>query len=1040
MNQALIRADQLIQESALILKKNDTLNIDQLHLNEDDHLYVYRKEELLFWSNTSLVPQRRDLPRSDPFRLYETNTGTYLVYWSSHSGYDIFYLLPLAVRYEVENDYLQASANPIIFPIRTVQLFSTRQGESLPVIHSSGTYLFSFIPNIHEWHDQDKYSDIVLLVFLIGLFLAVSFLIKLIYYQAYKGRFEQGLVVLLLAMLLFFVLNRVFNLPERFILSPEWLYFYRFPWGTYTLGSILPTSLGMFLIVFYVFRFFFYSKLYRQLLTAGFLLEWFIPLVLLLTTFILVALGYHLFYALSLGHAYSLDLYQDIHFTTAKWFSFVVFLTYSATYFTWVHICVKVTSRLLYVDKYVIPLLLFSAVLSILFVHKTDFFVLSLFGGHLLYVLSIYLFRLAEGLGNLKYRHFIYFLISGCFSAILGATAFYQRAQDEMENSKKSFAKQTLLENDQSAEHVLANAADQIRNDIFIKNRLIAAVGRKELIEQRVKRIYLSTYFDRYDIQVSVFDAQGIPFLDDEGMSYNELRKRYGESKYATEYPNLVFIKGTGPSLPNRYLYFIDVNRFGTNVGHIVLNLKLKRVVPHSVYPELLLDKRYASKDEFKDLSYAVFENGTLSYSSGDFNYARNFPFLLLQNDFLYRRGINVEGYSHLGIEGEETTKQIVVSSVIYHPRHVLTNVASLFLLQAVGLLFSILAFSGFLGIQRRSLTYATRIQIYLNLAIFIPLFVISVSMVSIIASTYSEDTRNNYVSKAENIARNLAEDLQAWRSDDYSREQFYSRLNQLSKYTEADINIYTMQGQLLASSQPLIYENHLRAEYINPYALMEIKGHAVKSVLMNELVGKLRFKSVYIVLKSPETGDELAILGVPFFDSRRDLEAQLIKVISNVIGIFTIVFIGFLIISYFASRSLTFPLRFITNTLRKTDFDQKTTPLIWKNNDELGLMLSEYNRMMANLEASRRALSRSEKETAWREMAKQVAHEIKNPLTPMKLGLQHLERMIKEGRVFEPPQLEQPVQSLLHQVEILDDIASSFPLCQNAYPGEQAL
>jgi nitrogen fixation/metabolism regulation signal transduction histidine kinase len=89
--------------------------------------------------------------------------------------------------------------------------------------------------------------------------------------------------------------------------------------------------------------------------------------------------------------------------------------------------------------------------------------------------------------------------------------------------------------------------------------------------------------------------------------------------------------------------------------------------------------------------------------------------------------------------------------------------------------------------------------------------------------------------------------------------------------------------------------------------------------------------------------------------------------------------------------------------------------------------MVTEYNRMLVNLEDSKKALAKSEKESAWREMARQVAHEIKNPLTPMKLTLQHMQRVIDEDGEDQGETRLRQINALLEQIETLNDIATSF-------------
>ena len=173
-------------------------------------------------------------------------------------------------------------------------------------------------------------------------------------------------------------------------------------------------------------------------------------------------------------------------------------------------------------------------------------------------------------------------------------------------------------------------------------------------------------------------------------------------------------------------------------------------------------------------------------------------------------------------------------------------------------------------------------------------------------------------------------------------------------------------------------------------------------------------------------------MLSIPFFESRNEVEQQIIQVLTNMMNIFTFVFIAFLIISYLASMLLTYPLKYITQKIKRTSLSDYNEPLSWESNDEIGLMVGEYNRMLVNLEASKAALARTEKESAWREMAKQVAHEIKNPLTPMKLSLQHLKRRLQEEYrtgmdAQEVQAVEKPVDNLLLQVDTLNDIASSF-------------
>jgi len=100
---------------------------------------------------------------------------------------------------------------------------------------------------------------------------------------------------------------------------------------------------------------------------------------------------------------------------------------------------------------------------------------------------------------------------------------------------------------------------------------------------------------------------------------------------------------------------------------------------------------------------------------------------------------------------------------------------------------------------------------------------------------------------------------------------------------------------------------------------------------------------------------------------------------------------------------------------------------IVWERNDEIGALVNEYNKMVQKLEESANALAKAERETAWREMAKQVAHEIKNPLTPMKLSIQYLQRSMETGHSNIKELSNQVAATLVEQIDQLSNIAGDF-------------
>jgi two-component system nitrogen regulation sensor histidine kinase NtrY len=131
--------------------------------------------------------------------------------------------------------------------------------------------------------------------------------------------------------------------------------------------------------------------------------------------------------------------------------------------------------------------------------------------------------------------------------------------------------------------------------------------------------------------------------------------------------------------------------------------------------------------------------------------------------------------------------------------------------------------------------------------------------------------------------------------------------------------------------------------------------------------------------------------------------------------------------ITVFISNRLTSPLGMLSKGLASFELGKKSEHLTYSGRDEIGDMVKQYNRMVDEIEESASKLANSEREYAWREMAKQVAHEIKNPLTPMKLNIQQLYKSWKDGVPGFEKKLEKFTKNQIEYIENLSSIASAF-------------
>jgi two-component system nitrogen regulation sensor histidine kinase NtrY len=322
-------------------------------------------------------------------------------------------------------------------------------------------------------------------------------------------------------------------------------------------------------------------------------------------------------------------------------------------------------------------------------------------------------------------------------------------------------------------------------------------------------------------------------------------------------------------------------------------------------------------------------------------------------------------------------------------------------------------------------LFFSARIQLYLNLAFFIPLIIVSISTLGLTSRSSQQQLNEEYLNKSRVFSQQMISYLDEERNDHDASVVLENRLTDLAKLSDLDANIFTPDGLLMTTSQPLIFESNLLSPYINADAYARVRN-GENVFIESEHVGALNYFVSYAVLKSSQTGQLIGVLGIPFFQSAYLLEKIQSVILINILNIFAFIFIVLLLLSYVVADRLTFPLRFITQSLRRTSLTKSNTPLTWPAEDEIGLMVKEYNAMLFKLSESKNELEQTQREKAWREIAQQVAHEIKNPLTPMKLTLQQLERSYQTGN-NSLEKTSKAIHALLGQVDTLNDIASSF-------------
>lgn len=1015
----------LLDEHLQDISSTAVVSLDRLFSryakNETMPFFLFEDGEVIYWSTNRFVPKYGTLKGTYLYKFLTLKSGQYLVKRkvinsAQNRVVEIYALLPLTSVTAISDEFVESGMNASLFGRSNYNLTGIESNPEDAIYSAEGIFLFSFEGNPQMKKEYPVYDLMIFLFYLLAIFLFVR--AGFVYATKLKEKYSLFVGAALFAF--FLLVFRYYSIIYEYPLSiMEWHIFDPFDYadGQWqpSIGDLLVNVLTVLALVLFIF-----SSSYRAVLK---LRRYESILIFLL----FVGLTWHFLYQLDsmiVNGQWSFDIAEEISFTTSKLLGYLAVFICAAMPVMMLHLLLLKIELSHYRRQVtwacgslgVIALVLY-------FLIETSLFgvvgLLGVYGGLIL------LFGLASQLSKLNYNSFLHLFLSSFIWSAMALLIVNQRVVTESLLNKTALAIDLQSENDITAEYLLNEAKINIESDILIQNNISNPFSPKDLIEQKIRRVYLGDYFDKYDIEINLFNGNGKP-INANVLDFDVLKEVYAIEDNATEFESLYFLNDEFPQALKQYYLFCEVERYGTIIGYVMLKLDRKRQLNNSILPKLLLDQE-TSPNLKNGLSYAFFKDGLLEEQNGTFNYRRNFNTQLLLNEKAKEEGIVENEFLHMafdtGIEGQ----QLVISSPVYPIEYKVTNFSILFLFM-IALIMTVFGLASILtNVRKQQTTLSTKVQILLNFAFFLPLITVSIIVLQLVNETVEENLEEKYLSTTRSAAENLSNALFFFlqgRND--NNESLENRIAEISQYAGADINLFNINGQLIATNQRLIFENDLLAPYANPDAVASIIESRNVGELQLEQVGDVKYKATYYAIVGGDARRLLGVLSMPFFDSQGELVDEQREILSNILNAFTMIFMVFVILSFLASRIITYPFTYLTKKIRTTTLTRENEPLVWQADDEIGLLVREYNTMLLNLEKSKKALAQSEKESAWREMAQQVAHEIKNPLTPMKLKLQHLKRVLSQAAT-EVNEYEKPINNLLDQVETLSDIATSF-------------
>ncbi len=633
-------------------------------------------------------------------------------------------------------------------------------------------------------------------------------------------------------------------------------------------------------------------------------------------------------------------------------------------------------------------------------------------------------------LSQRKRQHAQYLLLHllGACMLLAGVISFITETETlKKENIQKeeliSTLPSTLLqERDFEVEERLLDIWNQMQEDQTLQNIPRIIFNTPELYANYLKKHFFSNQLDNYDLQVVI--CHPYDYLQIVGSTTPPNCYAYFENMLEEEGER---IKNTGFYWQNNnngrvsYLGFLKMDKNTTAETTIFIDLESQILSEGQGYPEMLRDNNNKKHNLPSRFSYARYVNDHLISSSGDFRYAPSDKWIPEYESNYYSFNFNKERHLVYTISDNSCF-------VLSEPRQSILSPLYAFIYTFLMVYLSFLTvymITHNLKIKlQRTISNDIRFTIYGVL--LISLILVGSASVFFPLKIYKQNQENMINEKSQSFLSSIAREFSGIdRIENVSQSSLQSLLTSLSNTLYKDVNIYDLNGKLYASSRPQLFNLNLQGSMMNHKAYNALHNDNMMSQMQDETIGDNEYTASYFLI-SNSSEEPLAYINVPFFNSRQDLKKSIYDYLVLLLNIYLLLIILVLILTYISVTAITKPLLFIQEGLGKMKLGSNVK-INYHRNDEIGHLVEKYNVMVDELNASVKQLAQSEREGAWKRMARQIAHEIKNPLTPMKLSIQHLMRTKNADPDIFDEYFKKTANTLVEQIDNLSNIATSF-------------
>ena len=1027
--------EDLVNVIGLVSQSKDT-TFTYLKTSTKYPYFIFKNGRLIFWSDFQFVPDYDLVSGNYKLKSVSTNTGKFIanrrLVIGNPNKIEVISIIMLYRQYEFESNQLKTGYNPTIFTSdpKQIDIFPVA-ATHLNIFDDTNQFLFSITPSKANKLENQSIPVNVVLLGLLGMIFLLFYILALIRIFHQTHRYEWAFLLLLSYIILFRAIMLLYNIPFIFYESEIFnTKFYNSSLITPSLGDLILNLIVIIILLIYLLNYNYRMKRYFWLLHLSDRIKKVISVMIVILSFIIFKGFYSQLLNIYEKSSYQLDISMSIDFLnkSLKLSALLVFILISCVYFLSNHLLSNLLIKLnrssaQWANFTLLIGFLTWSIFAKVFLNE-NILVLIIHGVYMSLILST---KLPKYFYTFRYQTSIYYFIGASACASVGTYIVYNQAIRKDYIQKKEYGRKYLAENDGIGEYKLSKTNINISKDSMLKVLIKSAVLPREQVQSYIRETFLDNYFDYYNTKISAFDVNG-KSLDNisDVQSFQTYENRYKTPKYQTNYSNIFFVNDSSNGYQKQYIAFIPLlNKQNEAIGYVIIDLyKRNDATNDAALPDLPTSGE--EQLEAGNYSYAVYEKGKIIKTGGkNYNYERKMSLSMVNGKQISEKGIVDNGFYHVQTMNKNGRKIVVSSEKISLPI-IYSNFSFLFLTLVTIIIFVILIYAICFGFSNLNINFATKIQIYLNVAFLLPLILVVGVTLKIIGVKLSESQKQSYLGQTENTGISLLPAVNKFVQGKMSKQFLIDTLTNISKNSKKYVSIFDVTGHLLATNKLLSYETGIVSTYLNPEAYIRIIEEQEHTVIIPESMGNLNFTSSYGAISSND-GKLMGIVKIPFYDSKVLNEQEISAVIGSLLNTFTTIFLGLLLLSYFASNVLTVPLRLITNKLRKIDLSKTNEPLAWRSDDEIGILIKAYNDMLVKLDESKVALADTTKQSAWQQMAKQVVHEIKNPITPMKLSLQLLQHKISRGVAIDATQIKNQIESLIGQIDNLSYIANSF-------------